>query len=68
MALDCPNNMQIYFKGGCLEVALTDLRGKSRAFIVTDKPLFDMGYADKVTHILDSINVHHQVCSVKRGF
>ncbi|PNW71110.1 hypothetical protein CHLRE_17g746997v5 [Chlamydomonas reinhardtii] len=52
---------KIYFKGGCLEVALTDLRGKSRAFIVTDKPLFDMGYADKVTHILDSINVHHQV-------
>ncbi|KXZ52653.1 hypothetical protein GPECTOR_9g698 [Gonium pectorale] len=52
---------KIYFKGGCLEVALRDLAGKSRAFVVTDKPLFDLGYADKVTHILDSINVHHQV-------
>lgn len=42
-------------------MALRDLEGKKRAFIVTDKPLFDMGYADKVTHILDDINVHHQV-------
>ncbi len=56
--LACP---QIYFKGGCLELALRDLKGKKRAFIVTDKPLFDMGYADKVTHILDGINVHHQI-------
>ena len=52
---------QIYFKGGCLELALRDLIGKKRAFIVTDKPLFDLGYADKVTKILDGINVHHQV-------
>ncbi|GIM11511.1 hypothetical protein Vretimale_14988 [Volvox reticuliferus] len=52
---------KIYFKGGCLEVALRDLVGKQRAFIVTDKPLFDLGYADKVTNILDTINVHHQV-------
>ena len=53
--------LQIYFKGGCLEVALTELRGKKRAFIVTDKPLFDMGFAEKVTRVLDDINVHHQV-------
>lgn len=37
------------------------MRGKQRAFIVTDKPLFDLGYAEKVTRILDGINVHHQV-------
>ena len=53
---------KIYFKGGCLETALTELKGKKRAFIVTDKPLFDMGYADKITTILDSINVGHQTC------
>ncbi|GIL64204.1 hypothetical protein Vafri_18176 [Volvox africanus] len=52
---------KIYFKGGCLELALRDLIGKKRAFIVTDKPLFDLGYADKVTRILDDINIHHQV-------
>jgi hypothetical protein len=29
--------IQVYFKGGCLEVALNELLGKRRAFIVTDK-------------------------------
>eukprot|EP00887_Chlorella_sp_A99_P006632 scaffold3.g6632.t1 len=48
-------------KGGCLEVALQELKTKKRAFIVTDKPLFDLGYVDQVTKILDSVNVHHQV-------
>ena len=48
-------------QGGCLEIALRELKGKQRALIVTDKPLFDMGYAEKVTAVLDDINVHHQV-------
>lgn len=52
---------KIYFKGGCLEVALRELKGKHRAFIVTDKPLYDLGYAEKVTKVLDTVNVHHQV-------
>lgn len=56
-----PHLVQVYFKGGALEVGLKDLKGKKRAFIVTDKPLFDMGYADKVTNILDQINIQHQV-------
>ncbi|KAG1664035.1 hypothetical protein FOA52_010454 [Chlamydomonas sp. UWO 241] len=52
---------KIYFKPGCLEVGLRDLKGKKRAFIVTDKPLFDMGFAEKVTNVLDEINVQHQI-------
>lgn len=52
---------KVYFKGGCLEVALAELKGKQRAFLVTDKPLYDMGFAEQVTKILDGINVHHQV-------
>mmetsp|Transcript_23327 Transcript_23327/g.59687 ORF Transcript_23327/g.59687 Transcript_23327/m.59687 type:complete len:458 (-) Transcript_23327:483-1856(-) len=53
---------KIYFKGGCLEVALNELANeKKRAFIVTDKKMLDMEYTDKVTRILDTINVHHQV-------
>jgi hypothetical protein len=99
---------KVYFKGGCLEPALRELRGKRRAFIVTggrggaapegrggrahprtarpsapapslppvccplacrpphafpaaDKPLFDLGYADQVTRILDAVNIQHQV-------
>ncbi len=42
-------------------MALRELKGKSRAFIVTDKPLYDLGFAEKVTRILDTVNVHHQV-------
>lgn len=52
---------KIFFRPGCLEVALKDLAGKKRALIVTDQPLMEMGYADKVTKILDTINVHHQL-------
>ncbi|EFN53515.1 hypothetical protein CHLNCDRAFT_58567 [Chlorella variabilis] len=52
---------KVYFKGGCLEPALRELKGKRRAFIVTDKPLFDLGYADQVTRILDTVNIQYQV-------
>jgi len=34
-----------------------------RAFIVTDKYLYDSGLAEKVTRVLDSINVHHRIFS-----
>ncbi|MBD2494950.1 bifunctional acetaldehyde-CoA/alcohol dehydrogenase [Nostoc sp. FACHB-280] len=52
---------KVYFKYGCLPVALRDLVGKERAFIVTDKPLFDLGIVDKVTQVLDEIGVKHDV-------
>ncbi len=54
---------KVYFKAGALSVALKELQGKKRAFIVTDKPLFDLGYTDKVTEILDEIGVSHQIFS-----
>ncbi len=50
---------KVYLKGGCLEPALRELKGKKRAFLVTDKPLYDLGVLDPVTKILDSIEVHH---------
>lgn len=52
---------KIYFKSGSLPVALRELAGKQRAVIITDKPLFDLGVADKVTQVLDEIGVKHQV-------
>jgi len=52
---------KIYFKFGCLPIALEELKGKKRAFIVTDKPLFDMGLLKEVTDVLDEISVEHQV-------
>ena len=54
----------VFFKGGCLGQGLRSLYGKQRAFIVTDKSLFDLGYTDAVTHILDGLGIHHEVGGV----
>jgi acetaldehyde dehydrogenase/alcohol dehydrogenase len=40
---------------------LRDLAGKKRAFIVTDKPLFDMGLLKEVTDVLDELSIGHQI-------
>ncbi|MDJ0692184.1 MAG: bifunctional acetaldehyde-CoA/alcohol dehydrogenase [Xenococcaceae cyanobacterium MO_188.B32] len=52
---------KVYFKYGCLPVALGDLEGKKRAFIITDKPLFDLGMLKEVTDVLEEINIEHQI-------
>ncbi|KAL6757947.1 bifunctional acetaldehyde-CoA/alcohol dehydrogenase [Haematococcus lacustris] len=52
---------KVYFKGGSLEVALAELNGLRRAFIVTDKKLFDMDYANRVSSILDTMHIQSQV-------
>ncbi len=52
---------KIYFKYGCLPVALRDLAGKHRALIITDQPLFELGLAEKVTNILEEIGIKTQV-------
>lgn len=52
---------KIYFKYGCLPVALQELKGKQRAFIITDKPLFQLGMVDRVTDILDEIGVKYDI-------
>ncbi|RUT03079.1 aldehyde-alcohol dehydrogenase [Dulcicalothrix desertica PCC 7102] len=52
---------KIYFKYGSLPVALRELAGKQRAFIVTDKPLFDLGIVDKVTAVLEEIGVKYDI-------
>ncbi len=51
----------IYFKYGCLPLALKDLAGSKRAMIVTDKALLDLGIVDKVTTALDAIHIDHQI-------
>ncbi|MFD2179998.1 bifunctional acetaldehyde-CoA/alcohol dehydrogenase [Veronia pacifica] len=42
----------IYFRRGSLSIALSDLEGKKRAFIVTDRFLFNNGYCDEVVSLL----------------
>ena len=50
---------KIYFKSGCLPVALRDLVGRKRALIVTDRPLFELGLTKEVTDSLEEIGLAH---------
>ncbi|OBT19273.1 bifunctional acetaldehyde-CoA/alcohol dehydrogenase [Vibrio sp. UCD-FRSSP16_10] len=50
----------IYFRRGSLPIALGDLEGKKRAFLVTDRFLFNNGYADSVVQILKSQGIEVQ--------
>ena len=54
---------KVYFKRGCLKTALTELGqsgyAKRRAFIVTDKFLYDNGVCGKVTAELDTLGITH---------
>ena len=54
---------KIYFKYGSLGVALGELGDmkKKRAFIVSDKVLYSLGFVDKVTSILDEIKVDFKI-------
>lgn len=52
---------KIYFKSGCLPVALRELAGKKRAFLITDKPLFDLGILHSITQVLDDVGVQWDV-------
>ena len=52
---------KVYFKAGCLPHALKELKGKKRAFIVTDKPLFDLGYTNQITDVLEQVGISFQI-------
>ncbi len=53
---------KVYFKKGCLPVALDELKhviGKKKAFIVTDQFLYQNGYTKCVTDKLDEMGIVH---------
>ncbi len=52
---------KVYFKRGALDLALRVLKDKKRAFIVTDKFLFDSGAVDKITKVLHEIDIEYQI-------
>ena len=57
-----------YFKYGCLPIALQELAdmGKKKAFIVTDKVLFELGYTNKITDVLTANGIQYKVfCDVE---
>lgn len=53
---------KVYFKKGCLPVALDELKtvmGKKKAFVVTDSFLFQNGYTKPITDKLDEMGITH---------
>ena len=54
---------KVYFKKGCLPVALRELKevlGKKKAFIVTDQFLYKNGYTKAITDQLDKMGILHE--------
>jgi acetaldehyde dehydrogenase/alcohol dehydrogenase len=51
----------VYFRRGSLPVALEDLKSAKRAMIVTDSFLFNKGYVDRITDVLDAMGVENEV-------
>ncbi len=57
---------KVYFKKGCLPVALDELgtvMGKKRAFIVTDSFLYNNGYTKPIEHKLEEMGIMHTTFS-----
>ena len=52
---------KVYFKRGATDLALKELKGKKRAFIVTDRYLFNSGTVYNVTNVLEEIGVDYQI-------
>lgn len=54
---------KVYFKRGCLGVALKELGkqvyNKKKAFIVTDSFLYQSGFTKKITDVLDAEGISH---------
>lgn len=52
---------KIYFKRGAAYLALKELAGRKRAFIVTDRFLFNSGAVSIITNILEEIGIDYQI-------
>ncbi|MDR1326864.1 MAG: bifunctional acetaldehyde-CoA/alcohol dehydrogenase [Heliobacteriaceae bacterium] len=52
---------KVYFKRGATDLALRELQGKKRAFIVTDRFLFDSGAIYSLTRVLEEVGVDYQI-------
>ena len=52
---------KIYFKRGATDLALREFEGKKRAFVVTDRFLFDSGMSAMVTDVLEEMNIDFQI-------
>ena len=50
---------KVYFKKGCLPVALAELKNHKKAFIVTDSFLYNNGYTKPIEEQLDAMGIMH---------
>jgi len=55
---------KVYFKYGSLPTALEELKGEhKKAFIVTDRALSELGYANHITKVLEEIGIDFRIFS-----
>lgn len=54
---------QIYFKYGCLPTAIQSLKGRQRAFIVTDRAIVSFGYLEPLIQALEAIGAQFEIFS-----
>lgn len=52
---------KVYFKYGCMPIALRELAGKQRAFVVTDKPLYDLGMIERLEAVLEEVGIKSEI-------
>lgn len=52
---------KIYFKRGCLDTALAELKGHKKAFIVTDKTMSQIGHIKRIGTILEQNGMTYEV-------
>lgn len=52
---------KIYFKPGCLSLALAELTGRKRAFIITDKTMTQIGHIARIGSILEEHGMEFEV-------
>ncbi|MBP5615123.1 MAG: bifunctional acetaldehyde-CoA/alcohol dehydrogenase [Alphaproteobacteria bacterium] len=52
---------KIYFKRGAVDLALREYQGKKRAFIITDRFLFDIGATGIITDILEQMGTDYEI-------
>lgn len=52
---------KIYFRYGALPIALREITGKKRAFIVTDKPIYELGMTKELEKVLEEIGLKSNI-------
>ncbi len=56
---------RVYLGEGILAEALAGLKGRKRAFIVSDREMVNLGFVERITKVLDKLKINHiKFCEV----